>query len=99
MDLEAFVVAFDLMEAYELLDDMLIFGGIALALFGQLWGLILVVMGLGIMAMKGEISLGGDRAAKKELSEEEKEYFEYTGEAENEYDGDEAGEGDDGDDE
>lgn len=49
----------DFFDAYEIADDILVFGGIALVFFGQLWGALLVAMGLGIMYLKGEISLGG----------------------------------------
>ena len=76
-------------------DDALIFVGIALSFFGQLWGLVLVALGLGIMVLKGEISLGG--VNKKDLTEEEKQYFEYTGDDENDEDDGEAGAGAGGD--
>lgn len=66
----------DFFDAYEVADDILVFVGIVLVFFGQLWGALLIALGLGIMYLKGEISLGGGE--KKELSKEEEKFFQYT---------------------
>ncbi len=88
-------MAVDLLDFYEIVDDALVFGGISLVFFGQLWGIALVLAGLGIMYVKGEISLGGEKRDAEQLSKEEEKYFQYTGESEQDMeDGGEQGEGD-----